>query len=596
MKNLYKTFFQKKLYVKIIGLFSVMTVLSVITLFYMLSAVMSESITRVELDNQEEAMELVDDVIRAKTEQAQSLMLSIYRNDPLYSDFSAFLTSSYEDYIQKRLNRAHQYPGFDFPNATRYFKDFIDDNRDVRHAIIYSGETQALYALGHSGNLKRVEVNASRSYIPEFMASDVPLVSVPNVWVRKAIGEFDPNLFAVSVPITQVRTFRPIGKLVLLYDTEAIRRAAGEKAEAKGSIGVVAADGKLLYRSPETPKDVTFALQPDADAEANYYITTLANPAGGYTVVSAVSKALIAEESQGVRVGLAIVGLACIGIAIAVSSWFIVRLSKRTNRIIGFMRRAETGDMAVRIPDEKDDELGQISRSFNQMLDELSKYIDRVYKAEIKQKNAEMAALQARVNPHFLYNTLEVIRMRAVSQGAKDVGEMIYSMSSLFRNFVKPKPRHTLRDELGNCRLYLELFRIRYKDKFRYEIDCEPELREMEMISTSLLPIVENYIVHGLRTEAADNVVSIQAVRDEDDIRFVCADNGAGIEPDRLERIRATLNDPDMEAESFGLRSVLERLILFYGNRARLEVDSAPGVGTTVTAWIPIQGEHDDHV
>lgn len=122
-----------------------------------------------------------------------------------------------------------------------------------------------------------------------------------------------------------------------------------------------------------------------------------------------------------------------------IPSLFISNFAKRMYGIIRFTRKVRGGDLAARIADPREDELGQISRSFNEMLDELNQYIERVYKAEIKQQQTELVALQARINPHFLYNTLEVIRMRAVSQGARDVGEMIYSLSVLFKSLVQQK-------------------------------------------------------------------------------------------------------------------------------------------------------------
>ncbi|MFD2879620.1 sensor histidine kinase [Paenibacillus rhizoplanae] len=188
---------------------------------------------------------------------------------------------------------------------------------------------------------------------------------------------------------------------------------------------------------------------------------------------------------------------------------FISNFAKRTHRIIRFTRKVKNGDLNTRIVDGKEDELGQIAKSFNSMLDELNQYIDQVYKAEIKQKHTEIATLEARVNPHFLYNTLEVIRMRAISSGAKDVGEMIYSLSMLFKSYVRPKLKYTFKDELEACRLYLELFRIRYKDRFAYTIECSPELEELPVLKMSLQPVIENYVLHGMRTGQTDNVIRI---------------------------------------------------------------------------------------
>lgn len=236
-----------------------------------------------------------------------------------------------------------------------------------------------------------------------------------------------------------------------------------------------------------------------------------------------------------------------------------------TNRIIKFTRKVKNGDFAARIDDPREDELGQISRSFNDMLDELNAYIERVYKAEIKQKQTELVALHTRINPHFLYNTLEVIRMRAISQGAKDVGEMIYSLSVLFKSLVQQKRNYTLKDELETCRLYLELFRIRYKDRFDYTITYDPELADKSVMKLSLQPIIENYIIHGIRTERYDNRLSVE-IREEGDmlIAEVC-DNGKGIEPDRLNEIREELEKPEESGKMFGLRSVHSRLRFLYG-------------------------------
>jgi two-component system sensor histidine kinase YesM len=231
------------------------------------------------------------------------------------------------------------------------------------------------------------------------------------------------------------------------------------------------------------------------------------------------------------------------------------------------------------------------------MLDDLNLYIDRVYKAEIKQKHTELAALQARINPHFLYNTLEVIRMRAISQGAQDVGEMIYSLSALFRTFVQQKTIYLLKDELEACRLYLELFRIRYKDKFSYEIECDLMLGGKQVLQMSLQPIIENYIVHGLRTDRTDNRIHIRALSSAKGIHVRIEDNGHGITPDRLEEIRLEISPDAPEGESFGLRSVNERLKLLYGDEYGIELESQPEVGTIINVWLPdLEDREDRHV
>lgn len=320
-------------------------------------------------------------------------------------------------------------------------------------------------------------------------------------------------------------------------------------------------------------------------------VTKLTQSQGGFTVLSAVPEEEIAATYEGIRNSIITIALICILVAIVAPSLFIGNFAKRTYNIIRFMRKVKKGDLKARIADSREDELGQISKSFDDMLDELNLYIDRVLKAEIKQKHTELAALEARVNPHFLYNTLEVIRMRAISQGAGDVAEMIYSLSVLFKSYVQQKSNYTLKDELEACRLYLELFRIRYKDKFSYTIHCDKSFEAISIFKMSLQPIIENYILHGMRLDRSDNHIGISVQSHGEDCMVEVKDNGKGIHPDRLKQILMGLDHPDENAESFGLRSIHERLKLLYGERYGLGIESEEERGTTLTVRFPQMGE-----
>ena len=127
------------------------------------------------------------------------------------------------------------------------------------------------------------------------------------------------------------------------------------------------------------------------------------------------------------------------------------------------------------------------------MCRKLDAYIQKSYLAEIEKKNAQLQALQSQINPHFLYNTLEAIRMKAICNGDRDVGKMLYSMSVLFRSQLKDADWITIGQELDYCKQYLELFEYRYNGIFTYKIDCPVELLGIKVIKFILQPIVENY-------------------------------------------------------------------------------------------------------
>ena len=141
------------------------------------------------------------------------------------------------------------------------------------------------------------------------------------------------------------------------------------------------------------------------------------------------------------------------------------------------MNQVTTGDLSVRLKyQKKGDELDMISENFNEMCSRLQLYIQKSYLAEIERKNAQMQALQSQINPHFLYNTLEAIRMKAICNGEREVGKMLYSMVTLFRSQLKEADVITLGQELDYCKQYLELFEYRYQGQFQSKVECPVEV------------------------------------------------------------------------------------------------------------------------
>ncbi|MDQ8735133.1 sensor histidine kinase [Paenibacillus sp. LHD-38] len=602
-KSLYDNYVKNNLFMKMIMLFALITTVTIVTFSYFMFNVMSESIVRNELENQKKAMDSVNSYMTRKYESVQSIMLDVYRNESLSLHLAYFLQHPFEDYMKYQLDQYTDEASIDMPKGLAYFENKLDSDADIENLMLYSSEKQFLFAYKQGHVTRLISTNASRSYIPDAMALENTMVSVPNAWVRAAIDQQEPKLYAMRVPITDKNTFKNLGQLLVYFNADRIQNTLESyKEQLKGYILVLGPTGEVLFDSSDQYYGARYpyadkidSLYDTAMLEQESYVTTLTQNQAGYMVVGIAPKDEVAAAYKGLKRTIILISAICIVTVLLVPILVVINFAKRTNKIIRFMRKVESGDLSARIQDEKEDELGQISRSFNDMLGELTRHIDRVYKAEIKQKHTELAALQARVNPHFLYNTLEVIRMRAVSQGAKDVGEMIYSLSVLFKSFVQPKGENTLKDELETSRLYLELFRIRYKDKLSYEITCDESLASRRIMRMALQPIIENYVVHGLEPRRPDNRIRISVWQTEDRVRIQVEDNGSGIEPERLESIRLAMDSPEETGESFGLRSVHERLKLLYGMDYGIEITSTPGVGTIVTLEFPVT-EDAQHV
>ncbi|WEK55251.1 MAG: sensor histidine kinase [Candidatus Cohnella colombiensis] len=597
--------FRNKLFIKIMSIFILITVVMITALSYFAYTYTTDNIMRDELDKQKRALEQVNEYLETKYNKVQQLTQNMYRDASLADHVTYLLKHSYQQYLQYRMDQ-FSLTGSASSMGLDYFKAAMDDDSAIENVILYSSDKYFLYAISRNGSRKLVETNPSKSFIPDAMTLPVGGVSIPNIWLRDALKQQDNHLFAVQSQINDVGTMKAVGQILVYYRANELSKLlANENNAFKGSIVVLAPEGQVIFDSSNRYYGQVYPYANQLNSvigsghlEKDSYITTLPPTHLGYVAVGIIPKDELQQSYASVKRIILFAALGCVLLAIFIPSVVVSNYSNRANNIIRFMRKAESGDLRMRIPDSKADELGQIAASFNHLMNELTQHIDRVYKADIKQKHTELTALQARIHPHFLYNTLEVIRMRALSTGANDVAEMIYSLAVLFRSSVRTQTFLSVREEVDLCERYLELFRIRYKDRFRYTFHVPKEIEAIHIVKMTLQPIVENYIVHGMRAEDEDNRIHISMERVETAIRIQIDDNGKGIESDQLNRIQQGLQFDKVEDDnpSLGLRNVNDRLKLTYGKQYGIEIYSEWGFGTTVIVWIPIvqQGVNSD--
>jgi len=277
-------------------------------------------------------------------------------------------------------------------------------------------------------------------------------------------------------------------------------------------------------------------------------------------------------------------------------TYFIMRTFKRrVNSVVDSMKKVHRSNFSIRIPVKNEqDEISEIASGFNTMCEEINEYINKVYVSEIKQKNAQMKLLQAQINPHFLYNTLEVIRMRAVTRGVNEVGEMIYLLSALLRSSIKEKTIVSIREEIKYSKMYLELFKIRYNDRLAVDFNICEDVLELGILKLSLQPLIENYIVHGMNTGRKDNKLTIRIFRHKDIIFVYSIDNGSGIEKGKLESIKKSLEKwGDSGSLSLGLVNVNERIKILYGQQYGVDIYSEENRGTVVMLKLPAKTKEE---
>ena len=261
--------------------------------------------------------------------------------------------------------------------------------------------------------------------------------------------------------------------------------------------------------------------------------------------------------------------------------------SRRVEELTKGMQRIGSHNLNYRIPQRgRKDEFEDIAIRFNEMCDELQDTINREYISEIKKKNAKLSALQAGVNPHFLYNTLEAIRIKAIDDGNKDVGEMIVLLANVFRSIVRDKTFTPIYKEINTCSMYLDIFSLRYASSLEYEMDIQPGILEYSIPQNLLQPIIENYFIHGIRNDSDKNRFLVKGWMEKKDILFSFWDNGRGVNKSRLKEIQKKFTQKEIDMESYGLANVHERIRLVYNKPYGLWINSDENLYTNVTVRI----------
>ncbi|WP_026670849.1 sensor histidine kinase [Butyrivibrio sp. AE3006] len=220
----------------------------------------------------------------------------------------------------------------------------------------------------------------------------------------------------------------------------------------------------------------------------------------------------------------------------------------------------------------------------------ITRPIEEQVKEEQKQlRKAEFELLQAQINPHFLYNTLDAIVWSAEAGNQKQVVKMVGSLSDFFRTSLnKGKEIVTIKEELQHVRSYLEIQQIRYQDILTYEIDAEDEIGGYKIPKITVQPIVENALYHGIKNKRGGGKITVNGKSDGDDIVITVHDDGMGMDFDRLQQVQQSLVSGDENEKAiYGLYNVNERIRLEFGEEYGIKIESIHGIGTTVTVRLP---------
>lgn len=349
-------------------------------------------------------------------------------------------------------------------------------------------------------------------------------------------------------------------------------------------------DGKLVFEESRFSGknqnyDLTYSefLEQRDRGSTDYIILCEQSNTTGWTVWLYQPVGLAGEAMRPIGVMAGVTILICI--FVAVLAYFITSgmVSSRIERLTHFMQEVQEGSMDMQMESDDRDEIGMLYRGFGSMMKRIRTLINEVYLSKITQKEAELKALQAQINPHFLYNTLSLINWKALAAGEEDISRMTLALSTFYRTALN-RGRNVLQveTELSNTRAYLEIQSMLHDGNFDYEIEAQTEILQCESLNLILQPLVENAIHHGIEEKTdGRGKITVRGWKEDNCVWFMVEDNGVGMEQEVADKILT------MESKGYGVRNVNERIRLCYGEKYAMKVESVVGKGTKMTIHFP---------
>lgn len=349
-------------------------------------------------------------------------------------------------------------------------------------------------------------------------------------------------------------------------------------------------DGKLVFEESRFSGknqnyDLTYSefLEQRDRGSTDYIILCEQSNTTGWTVWLYQPVGLAGEAMRPIGVMAGVTILICI--FAAVLAYFITSgmVSSRIERLTHFMQEVQEGSMDMQMESDDRDEIGMLYRGFGSMMKRIRTLINEIYLSKITQKEAELKALQAQINPHFLYNTLSLINWKALAAGEEDISRMTLALSTFYRTALN-RGRNVLQveTELSNTRAYLEIQSMLHDGDFDYEIEAQTEILQCESLNLILQPLVENAIHHGIEEKTdGRGKITVRGWKEDNCVWFMVEDNGVGMEQEVADKILT------MESKGYGVRNVDERIRLCYGEKYAMKVESVVGKGTKMTIHFP---------
>ena len=410
----------------------------------------------------------------------------------------------------------------------------------------------------------------------------------------------DADTIQMIKMVKDLQTYKPIGYIRFGLKRNYIEKMAkninfGSDGgvvifdENLNKISGIAHDSVLSKLLKEKPSIGNFSY---SEGKNEYTAVHIHSDSTGWTTVGVIPLRYINKDLAGIQYLTVIIIVLTIIIGVTVSVIIAQSLILPLENTVNALEKFSRGDFAVRLKENRCDEIGKLNRIFNKAIKEINELMQKVTQSEILNKEMEFKTLQSQMNPHFLYNTLDAINWLAFKEKQTEICNLVAAISSLIRASISNKKSIiTIEQELDYVKNYIYIQHIRYKDRFDTIYDIDESLLKQAVPKLIIQPIVENAIIHGIENSKNKTLLYISVKCENECIVIIVKDTGIGMTDEKVsELLKEPLNaegDEQKAHTNLGLYAVHKRIQLMYGDLYGLTVHSQAGEGTTVTLHIP---------
>lgn len=365
-----------------------------------------------------------------------------------------------------------------------------------------------------------------------------------------------------------------------------------------GNIMILNCDNQIMLSAKPLEQSISPELFDQIEGEKGFFssevdgvntlVTYYQNDRTGWYSVSTIPISFLISDTVKIKNAIIRISLMVLFLCFILSYLITIGITGGFTKLKGVMMKIRSGDFSIRVNSERKDEIGQLSNTFDTMIERINDLIEKGYEQKIRENHAQLKALQAQIAPHFLYNALDSINWLLIDKDEYEISNIVVALGGLLRYSISNnRDMVPVKDEIEQVQNYLMIQKVRFEDRLTYRIKVDQEMNEKLIPKLIIQPIVENSLIHGIEKMGQKGLIEVIGYQTNESSIFEIRDDGIGISPEKLEAVFDNPQDKDASRSHLGLSNVMQRIKLIYGEDYGIVVTSHPGQGTVVKIILP---------